>query len=114
MADWQDDEDLVIYSEMSWTDKPFFRGLKKFMAFIFVLIFLGACFWQIHSLRLEGQALDATIEDLQNQIEEEKVKELQIKVDKEYYQSMLYKEQMARNRCRLIYPGEVLITILQK
>ena len=58
--------------------------------------------------------LDQTMADLEKQIEEEKAKELEIKVEKEYFQSIAYREQMARDRCKLIYPNEILITIQNK
>lgn len=107
----QKEEKTVYYSEVTKADSPIFRWIKKFMAFIFVVIFMGACLWQVSELKTQGKQLDKTMAQLEDQIEEEKVKELQIKVDLEYYQSDEYKEQMARDRCKLIYPGEFLINI---
>lgn len=107
------EEKTVVYSEVTKADTPAFRWMKKLMIFSFVVIFLGACFWQIFALKQQGRELSQTMAQLEEQIEEEKAKELQIKVDQEYYQSDQYKEQMARDRCRLIFPGEILINILE-
>ena len=105
------EEQTVTYSEMTTADRPLFRWLKKMMIFGFISIFLGACIWQVNSLKKESQMLDQTMAQLEKQIEEEKAKELEIKVEKEYYQSIAYRERMARDRCKLIYPNEILITI---
>ena len=105
------EEKTVIYSEMTDADRPIFRWLKKMMILGFVVIFLGVCIWQVNSLKKESQALDQTLAELEKQIEEEKAKELEIKVEKEYFQSIAYRERMARDRCKLIYPNEILITI---
>lgn len=108
------DEKTVTYSEMTAADRPIFQWLKKMMIFGFVVIFLGVCIWQVNSLKKESQGLEQTMADLEKQIEEEKAKELEIKVEKEYYQSIAYRERMARDRCKLIYPNEILITIQTK
>ncbi len=113
-AEEQTEEKTVVYSEMTAADRPIFQWLKKMMIFSFVVIFLGACIWQIDSLKKESRALDQTMVELERQIEEEKAKELEIKVEKEYYQSIAYREQMARDRCKLIYPNEILISIQQQ
>ena len=105
------EEKTVTYSEMTAADRPIFRWLKKMMILGFIVIFLGACIWQVNSLKKESQALDQTMAELEKQIEDEKAKELEIKVEKEYYQSIAYRERMARDRCKLIYPNEILITI---
>ena len=104
-------EKTVIYSEMTKADSPAFQWMKKVSAFLFVVIFMGACLWQIYELKQQSKVLDQTMVELEEQIEEEKAKELQIKVDQEYYQSDQYKEQMARDRCKLIFPDEILINI---
>ena len=62
----------------------------------------------------ESAELDKTMAQLEKQIEDEKAKELEIKVEKEFYQSIAYREQMARDRCKLIYPNEILISIQNK
>ncbi len=108
------EEKTVTYSEMTAADRPIFQWLKKMMIFGFVVIFLGVCIWQVNSLKKESQGLEQTMADLEKQIEEEKAKELEIKVEKEYYQSIAYRERMARDRCKLIYPNEILITIQTK
>lgn len=108
------EETTVTYSEMTAADRPIFQWLKKMMIFGFIVIFLGVCVWQVNSLKKESRMLDQTMADLEKQIEEEKAKELEIKVEKEYFQSIAYREQMARDRCKLIYPNEILITIQNK
>ncbi len=107
----QTEEKTVVYSEMTAADRPIFQWLRKVMIFGFIVIFLGVCIWQVTSLKKESEALDQTMAELEKQIEEEKAKELEIKVEKEYYQSIAYREQMARDRCKLIYPNEILISI---
>ncbi len=107
----QTEEKTVIYSEVTAADRPIFQWLRKMMIFGFVVIFLGVCIWQVNSLKNESEVLDQTMLELEKQIEEEKAKELEIKVEKEYYQSIAYREQMARDRCKLIYPNEILISI---
>lgn len=106
-------EKTVVYSEMTKADSPAFQWFKKILSFFFVVIFMGACLWQVHSLRQQGKQLDQNLAKLEEQIEEEKAKELEIKVDQEYYQSEKYKEQLARDRCKLIYPDEILVNILK-
>ncbi len=105
------EEKTVTYSEMTAADRPIFQWLKKMMIFGFVITFLGVCIWQVNSLKKESQMLDQTMAELEKQIEDEKAKELEIKVEKEYFQSIAYRERMARDRCKLIYPNEILITI---
>lgn len=107
----QTEEKTVVYSEMTAADRPIFQWLKKMMILGFVFIFLGVCIWQVNSLKKESEVLDQTMAELEKQIEEEKAKELEIKVEKEFYQSIAYREQMARDRCKLIYPNEILISI---
>ena len=48
---------------------------------------------------------------IQEEMDEQKAKVLEYRVDKAYYESDQYKEDMARNRFRLIYPGEILIQV---
>lgn len=105
------EEKTVVYSEVTKADSPVFQWIKKLMIFGFVVIFLGACFWQIFDLKQQGRELDTAMEELEDQLEEEKARQLQIKIDQDYYQSDQYKEQMARDRCKLIFPGEFLINI---
>ena len=112
--DEQAEAKTVVYSEMTAADRPFFQWLKKTLVMIFIMIFLGACVWQVNALKKESAELDKTMAQLEKQIEEEKAKELEIKVEKEFYQSIAYREQMARDRCKLIYPNEILISIQNK
>lgn len=107
----QTKEKTVVYSEVTAADRPVFPWLKKMMIFGFVAIFLGVCLWQVNALKKESQALDQTMAELEQQIDEERTKELEIKVEREYYQTIAYREQMARDRCKLIYPNEILISI---
>ena len=108
------EEKTIVYSEMTAADRPFFQWLKKILLIGFILIFLGACLWQVNELKKESAELDQKVVQLEKQIEDEKAKELEIKVEKEYYQSIAYREQMARDRCKLIYPNEILISIQNK
>lgn len=103
----------VVYSEVTGADRPIFRWLKQFGVAACIIIFLGACLWQVNSMKNQSEELDQTMAELQQQIEDEKAKELEIKVEKKYYQSIAYREQMARDRCKLIYPNEILISIQQ-
>ena len=112
--DEQEETKTVVYSEMTAADRPFFQWLKKSLMVIFIMIFLGVCVWQVNSLKKESAELDKTMAQLEKQIEDEKAKELEIKVEKEFYQSIAYREQMARDRCKLIYPNEILISIQNK
>ena len=112
--DEQEETKTVVYSEMTAADRPFFQWLKKTLMVIFIMIFLGVCVWQVNSLKKESAELDKTMAPLEKQIEDEKAKELEIKVEKEFYQSIAYREQMARDRCKLIYPNEILISIQNK
>ncbi len=112
--DEQEETKTVVYSEMTAADRPFFQWLKKILMVIFIMIFLGVCVWQVNSLKKESAELDKTMAQLEKQIEDEKAKELEIKVEKEFYQSIAYREQMARDRCKLIYPNEILISIQNK
>lgn len=112
--DEQEETKTVVYSEMTAADRPFFQWLKKTLMVIFIMIFLGVCVWQVNSLKKESAELDKTMAQLEKQIEDEKAKELEIKVEKEFYQSIAYREQMARDRCKLIYPNEILISIQNK
>lgn len=105
------EEKPIMYSEVTKADSPVFQWVRKLAGFIFAVIFMGACLLQIYSLQQKGRELDQTMVQLEDQIQEEKEKQLQIKVDQEYYQSDQYKEQMARDRCKLIYPDEILIQI---
>ena len=110
----QPEETTVVYSEMTAADRPIFQWLKKMMIFGFIAIFVGVCVWQVNAMKKESEELDQTIAQLEKQIDEEKAKELEIKVEQEYYQSIAYREQMARDRCKLIYPNEILISIQNK
>ena len=107
----QTEEKTVVYSEMTKADQPAFQWMKKLAMFLSIVVFLGACLWQVNSLQKQSEELDQTKAQLERQIEDEKAKELEIKVEKEYYQSLAYREQMARDRCKLIYPNEILISL---
>jgi len=72
---------------------------------------LGYSFWQTSSLAAERDALLETKAELEEQLEEEKAESLLLRINQSYYDSDEYKEDMARNRFRLIYPNEMLITV---
>lgn len=104
-------EKTVVYSEVTKADSKAVQLAKKALTISFVVFFIGTCLWQTISMQQKSEELDQTIAQLEEQIEEEKEKQLDIKVEQDYYQSDQYKEQMARDRCKLIYPGEILINI---
>lgn len=100
----------VVYTEIR-PESRFRRGVRKLVSFVFVVGFFAFCLIQVISLRAQSQELAASKAAIERQIAEEKAKSLQNKVDQNYYQSSQYKEEMARNRFRMIFPGEILIQL---
>ncbi len=106
----------IVYSEI---EEPKGRTIgqrvwgfvRSFFIVLFVLGFVGACIYQSYVLDQEAKEIDAQIEQIQEEMDEQKAKVLEYRVDKAYYESDQYKEDMARNRFRLIYPGEILIQV---
>ena len=110
-ASASDQKDAIVYEEMA---KPANRTkgvLAGLFSFLFVVAFLGACFYQTISLKNELDLLEAQKLQLEEQIEEAKAEALLNKIDQSYINSDKYREDMARNRFRLLYPGEYLIQI---
>jgi len=108
----------VVYSEVTAAEgrsvgQKILGFFRSFFIVLFVLGFVGACIFQSYMLEQEGKALDAQMAELEEEIAVEKAKVLEYRVDKAYYESDQYKEDMARNRFRLIYPGEILIQITE-
>ena len=106
----------VVYSEVTGREgrtvgQRILGFIRSLFVVLFVLGFVGACIFQSYQLEKEGRALDAQMEQIREEIAVEKAKVLEYRVDKAYYESDQYKEDMARNRFRLIYPGEILIQI---
>ncbi len=92
--------------------KPWFRRLFKAAAFAAVAaIFSIGCCLKVQSLHGDERALDVQIQELETQIEEEKERQLDERVLKEYYASDAYKEKIAREKFNLIYPGEKLYVV---
>ena len=107
----KEQKDAIVYEEMA---KPVNRTksmLAGLFSFLFVVAFLGACFYQTISLKNELDSLEAQKVQLEEQIEELKAEALLNKIDQSYIISDKYREDMARNRFRLLYPGEYLIQI---
>lgn len=108
----------IVYSEI---EEPKGRTIgqrvwgfvRSFFIVLFVLGFVGACIYQSYVLDQEAKEIDAQIEQIQEEMDEQKAKVLEYRVDKAYYESDQYKEDMARNRFRLIYPGEILIQVTE-
>lgn len=110
-ADAAKNDRPVVYQEI---DKPRSRVrgvLAGIFTFLFVFGFMGASFYQTYTLRGELEQLKAQQQELEAQIEEAKTQALLGKIDRSYYGSDKYREDMARNRFRLIYPGEYLVQI---
>ncbi|MBQ1368370.1 MAG: hypothetical protein IIY45_09850 [Firmicutes bacterium] len=104
-------KDEIVYEEMA---KPVNRTkgvLAGLFSFLFVVGFLGACFYQTISLKNELDTLETQKIQLEREIEEAKTEALLNKIDQSYINSDQYREDMARNRFRLLFPGEYLIQI---
>lgn len=103
----------VAYKTIEPDKKPgWVRGhLNGIALFIFSVIFFAVIAFNVQTLGTTIRGLQSQQQDLEQQIQEEKAKSLQNKVDQSYYQSDKYKEEMARNRFRLIYPGDILVQI---
>ena len=104
------EEETIVYSEQKTVNRSLVR-LRRFLVSFGVFLFMIACLITTYQLREEARELDKTIEKLENEIAEEKAKTLEYRVEQSYYKSEQYKEEMARNRFRLIFPGETLIQV---
>ena len=107
----KESEKSVVYEELTRPQSRLSGVLTGLFSFLFVVGFLGACAFKTYSLKNEYDALEAQRIQLEEQIEEEKTTALLNKIDQSYYSSDKYREDMARNRFRLIYPGEYLVQI---
>lgn len=103
----------IVYTEVQREHKGL-RFLGAFLTALFVVGFVGACLFETYNLREEKLMLQAECDSLEAQINAEKAKVIEYKVSKAYYTSDQYKEDMARNRFRLIYQGEILIQVNEK
>lgn len=72
------------------------------------MVFSGVCLLKLQSLSAESARLDESITALEQQLLDEKERQLDEKTMQEYYQSDEYKEQLAREKFNLIKPGERL------
>ncbi|MBO4888807.1 MAG: hypothetical protein J5589_10930 [Firmicutes bacterium] len=107
----QETKAAIVYEEMA---KPGTRTkgvLAGLFSFLFVVGFLGACFFQTISLKNELDSLEAQKIQLEEAIEEAKTEALLNKIDQNYINSDKYREDMARNRFRLLFPGEYLVQV---
>ena len=106
----QEEEQTIVYSEEKPRNKTLLR-VRRFVVSFGIFLFLIVCLISAYQLRQQALDLDKQIEKLEEQISEEKAKTLEYRVEQNYYQSEQYKEEMARNRFRLIFPGETLIQV---
>ncbi len=67
--------------------------------------------YKVFTLYASTEALDKQIAALQEQIEAEKEIQLDLKTEQKYYESDEYKEELARDKFGLVYPGETLIIV---
>ena len=107
----QEAKAAIVYEEIA---KPGTRTkgvLAGLFSFLFVVGFLGACFFQTISLKNELDLLEAQKIQLEEAIEEAKTEALLNKIDQSYINSDKYREDMARNRFRLLFPGEYLVQV---
>ncbi len=105
-----EEEQTIVYSEEKPRNKTLLR-VRRFIVSFGIFLFLIACLISAFQLRQQALDLDKTIAKLEEQISEEKAKTLEYRVEQNYYKSEQYKEEMARNRFRLIFPGETLIQV---
>lgn len=106
----EEEVQTIVYSEERPVNPKLIR-LRRFMVSFGVFLFLIVCIIASYQLSLQAKDLDSSIEKLEEQIAEEKGKTLEYRVEQNYYKSDQYKEEMARNRFRLIFPGETLIQV---
>lgn len=106
----QEEEQTIVYSEEKPRNKTLLR-IRRFVVSFGIFLFLIACLISAYQLRQQALDLDKQIAKLEEQISEEKAKTLEYRVEQNYYKSEQYKEEMARNRFRLIFPGETLIQV---
>lgn len=102
--------ETVVYTEY----EPETKGgsfLRALLTTIFVLGIAAFCAFECYTLRNTELELRNEAKRLEAEIEVEKAKVLEYQVEQVYYDSDQYKEDMARNRFRLIYPGEVMIQV---
>lgn len=99
------------YSEMGQARSRGRRILRRSFFLLFAMVFWAGCGYQIIQLRAESQQYTRQIDELEAQIEQEKEKQLDQKAEKRYYLTDEYKEQQARDKFNLIFPGESLIVI---
>lgn len=104
------EEKTIVYSEEKPINKKLVR-IRRFVVSFGIFLFLIACLISAFQLRQQALDLDKQIAKIEEQISEEKAKTLEYRVEQNYYKSEQYKEEMARNRFRLIFPGETLIQV---
>ena len=99
------------YSEMGQPQKRGGRIVRRLFFLIFAVVFWAGCGYKLIQLQADSRDYDRQIAELQAHIEQEKEKQLEYKAQQKYFLTDEYKEQEARNRFGLIYPGESLIVI---
>ena len=73
--------------------------------------FIMGCLAKTRSLKADAAELDEQIAILEEQLADEKLRALESQVQKRYYESDAYKENLARNKFNLVYAGERLYII---
>ena len=84
------------------------RVIRRMFFLLFFVVFSGVCLLKLQSLSAESARLDESITALEQQLLDEKERQLDEKTMQEYDQSDEYKEQLAREKVNLIKPGERL------
>ncbi len=84
-------------------------SVKPLLFITFVLIVLaGVIGFRISKLSVEQQVLEAELETIRQDIEDEKERYIQLLKDREYSQSNAYIEKLAREKFGLVKPNEII------
>ncbi len=87
------------------------RRTRNLFVFVFLIVFGIAVGFKARSLAAQGRQLEASMAEVRAQIELQKEYQLDAKTGLGYYSSEEYREQQARDRFNLIYPGDLIIEI---
>lgn len=104
--------EVVTYSEIQPKSHKGRGILAGILSSVFVLSVIGVCGYETYTLKQQRDSLNQEAQELEQQLQEGKADVLQNEIDNTYYASDKYKEDLARNHFRLIYPGEYLIEIV--
>ena len=107
------DDHAVVYSEMMIPKVS--SKVKSVFATALMVVFTAAfsifCFVKVSLLREEVKALDEQIASLEADLEEEKATKMLLELEGAFSKSTQYIIQDARNRCRLVFPGDVIVDV---